>query len=402
MTDDARPRAARAHRVLHVAAPARFGGLESVLALLAERQAAAEHAVTVALVLEPADGDHPLARRLRAAGVDVRELLLPARAYGEERRRVRALVEELRADVVHTHGYRPDVVIGGVARAAGAATVSTAHGFIEHGLKSRLATWLQMRALARFDAVIAVSTAIAARLREARIPAARVHEVPNAFAPPSDAMTRDDARRHLGLPVDGYIVGFVGRLSPEKGPDVALEAIAGLATRTATSAAVPWTLAMVGAGRHADALRARAIALGLGERVRWCGAAPDIARCYAAFDVFLLSSRTEGTPVALLEAVAAGVPAVAARVGGVPAVLGEEGGTLVEAGDAAGFAAALAGVRERPEVARARADRARARVLEQYDVTRWLARHDAIYQQALARAAARRASPARVPVRAAT
>jgi glycosyltransferase involved in cell wall biosynthesis len=383
-------------RVLHVAAPARFGGLESVLALLAERQAAAGHAVTVALVLEPGDGDHPLSQRLRASGVDVREVLLSARAYLEERRRVRALVAALGADVVHTHGYRPDVVVGGVARALGAATVSTAHGFIDHGLRGRLASWLQLRALRRYDAAIAVSGAIASRLRTARVPASRVHEVPNAFAPASGALDRDAARARLALPSEAFVVGFVGRLSAEKGPDLALDTLAALMR----AGDVTTVLAMVGAGPEADALRSRAAALGLGERVRWCGAIADVGRCYAAFDAFLLSSRTEGTPVALLEAVAAGVPAVAARVGGVPAVLGDDGGALVAAADVAGFATALAAVRDDRASADGRAGRAHARLLAQYDVSRWLARHDTIYQQAIADAALRRSRMADQPIRA--
>lgn len=384
-------------RVLHVAAPARFGGLESVVALLAAEQARAGHAVTVALVVEPGDGDHPLSRRLRASGVDVRELLLHARAYAAERRLVRALVAELRADVVHTHGYRPDVVLGGVARRAGAATVSTAHGFIDRGMRGRLASWLQLRALRRYDAAIAVSDAIAARMRRAGIPPARVHEVPNAFAPAPDVLDRAAARARLDLPAERFVVGFVGRLSAEKGPDIALEALASLA-RAGDAGTM---LAMVGAGRETGALHARAAALGLdGERVRWCGAVADVGRCYAAFDAFLLSSRTEGTPVALLEAVAAGVPAVAARVGGVAAVLGEEHAGLVAAGDVAGFAAALAAVRDHPAAAGAAAARARARMLDRFDVARWLTRHDAIYQQAIAHAATRRPRPARMPARA--
>lgn len=379
--------------MLHVAAPARFGGLESVLALLAERQARAGHAVTVALVLEPGDGDHPLTQRLRAGGVDVRELVLPARGYAEERRRVRALVEELRADVVHTHGYRPDVVLGTVARAAGAATVSTAHGFIDRGLRGRLASWLQLRALRGYDAAIAVSAAIAARLRRAGVPAARVHEVPNAFAPAPGMLERAAARERLALPAEGFVVGFVGRLSAEKGPDVALDTLAALA-RGGDAATM---LAMVGDGHDGGALRARADSLGLRDRVRWCGAVADVGRCYSAFDAFLLSSRTEGTPVALLEAVAARVPVVAARVGGVPAVLGDQGGLLVAAEDVAGFAAALAAVRDDRAAAHARAGHAHARLLDQFDVSRWIDRHDSIYQQAIAHAATRRARPARVP-----
>ena len=141
-----------------------------------------------------------------------------------------------------------DVVDGGVARARGIRTVSTCHGFIESDWRGRVSQWLQRRALKRFDAVVAVSRAMEEKLREAGVDPAKIHVVLNAVAAKS-AIPRDDARRQLDL-TGGFVVGWVGRLSHEKGPDLALEAFARLERTDAR-------LVILGDGRDAPALHAR-------------------------------------------------------------------------------------------------------------------------------------------------
>jgi Glycosyltransferase Family 4 len=115
--------------VLHLLAPADFGGLESVVLALSRGQRNAGQSVAVALFIDPRRTDHPLAAALDVAGVRVRTIPTPDRGYLGERRAVRALIEELHPDVVHTHGFRPDVVDSGVARRMGVATCTTVHGF---------------------------------------------------------------------------------------------------------------------------------------------------------------------------------------------------------------------------------------------------------------------------------
>src|SRR6267143_334299 len=119
--------------VLHVTAPAQFGGLERVVEALAGGQRRAGHSVHVALVLDDNVGDHELAQALRRAGVAVEPLPLPARAYRRERAAIAELCRRLRPSVVHTHGYRSDVVDGAVPPRLGIPVVSTVHGFTGGG-----------------------------------------------------------------------------------------------------------------------------------------------------------------------------------------------------------------------------------------------------------------------------
>ena len=113
---------------------------------------------------------------------------------------------------------------------------------------------------------------------------------------------------------------------------------------------------------------------------RWHGLLPDAARYLPAFDLYVLSSRTEGTPISLLEAIHAGVPAIATAVGGVPDVTGPDGALLVPPNDPAALAGAIRAAVNDSAAARDRAGRAAARVAALYALEPWLDRHDAIYR----------------------
>jgi poly-gamma-glutamate synthesis protein (capsule biosynthesis protein) len=358
--------------ILHVAAPAHFGGLESVVRELSAGHIKRGHTVRVALILSPGDHPHPLAEALDPLGVETLPVYVGNRDYRGERRAISALCRQYRPDVLHTHGYRCDVVDGGVGRAEGIPTVSTCHGFIESDWRGRLHQWLQRRALRKFDAVVAVSEGIRERLLAAGVDAKRVRLVPNAATAVPAAATREEARKLLSLP-DKPLIGWVGRLSPEKGPDVALEAFARLQERNAC-------LVFVGSGRDATQLQARAEVLRVSDRIIWRGAVPDAARFFRAFDAFLLSSRTEGIPMVLLEAMAANVPIVATRVGGVPEVLDSQSAFLVESEDVDGIAAALGTALGNPELSRAKSDRARQRLVERFAIEPWLSSYESIYR----------------------
>lgn len=228
----------------------------------------------------------------------------------------------------------------------------------------------------RFDAVVAVSTPIAERLVRRGVPPERIRVVPNAFDGERPRLARAEARARLGLADDDFAVGWVGRMSAEKGPDVALDA----AERLADAGVL---LCMIGDGPDRALLERRAGTLEAGAgrvRVRWYGVVPEAGSLFAAFDAYLLSSRAEGTPIVLLEAMAAGVPIVATRVGGVSDML-EDGreATLVPGGDLAALARGLALVRARPADARERADAARRRLELDFAVAPWLRRYEEIY-----------------------
>jgi glycosyltransferase involved in cell wall biosynthesis len=359
--------------IVHATAPAQVGGLESVVAMLARGHASVGHRVYVAALVDPAGGMYPFLDSLEADGVATLRIPLPGRAYAREREAIRRLCRELDPDVVHTHGYRSDVVDGGVARAAGVPIVSTVHGFTGGGLRNRIYEWIQERAFRNFDAVVAVSRQIVERLERSGVPGERIHLIPNAFDGAASVVERAAARERLGLPRDEFTIGWVGRLSAEKGPDVLIDAMAFLEQPLPAAA-------MVGGGPEEPALRERAARLAVGDRVRWLGVVPGAGALVGAFDMLVLSSRTEGIPIVLLEAAAAGVPIVATSVGGVPSMFPDGEVLLVPPDDPRALAQVIDAGRSNPAAARDRAHAARRRLELDFAPVPWLERHERLYR----------------------
>ena len=358
--------------VLHVLDPPPVGGAGTVVAALALGARGSAVQARVAAVIAPDQNDHPFLAALQNAGVEVFTVEVPRRGYVRERTEVARLCRRLRPDVVHTHGYRADVVDAPVARRLGIPVVSTAHGFTGGDVKNRFYQWLQRRALRRFDAVAAVSRTLVDDLADGGIPRERLWYVQNGYAP-DPPLGGDAACRALGLTPDGFRVGWVGRLSVEKGPDVLIEALRQLGD-------VPVTVSFVGAGPLQPALEARAVALQVADRIRWHGLVPGAGRLLRAFGAFALTSRTEGTPMALLEAMAAEVPIIAAGVGGVPDVVSPNEALLVPPEDPRAVATALREVFGNPAAARRRARAARERVEQEFGLAAWLGRYEAVYR----------------------
>ena len=371
------PRGARVPlSIVHALAPAPFGGLETVLLHLATGLSAAGENVTVAPIVGPDEGDeHPFVRSLEGTDVRITPIELPGRGYIAERRAVGELLRRVGADVLHTHGYRPDVVSSGVAARAGVPRVTTVHGFTGGGGKNRLYEALQRRVFRRFDAVIAVSAKLERELVASGISADIVHVVRNAFPRDGTALGRAQARAKLGLPEGVPVVGWVGRLSPEKAPDIFVRAAA---TTAASDADVHFSV--IGAGSELERSERIAAEAGVQDRVRFHGQVEGAGRLLPAFDVLALTSWTEGTPMVLLEAMSQGVPIVTTAVGGIPDVLAADEARLVEAGDVAGIGKAILDLLDDPELARDVADAARSRLERDFAVDSWIERHIEIYR----------------------
>ena len=357
--------------IVHVLAPCESGGLENVVRSLARAQRGAGHTVRVIAIIDAGPAPHPFVVALQRDGTDVTAIAVPPRGYLQERAALAALCARWRPDVVHTHGYRPDVLASGVPRRLGIPTVTTAHGLTGGDWKNQVYEALQRRAWRRFDAAIAVSRPLGSVMRAGGVAPNRVHVVPNAFDSARAVLSRQEARRRLHIPADACRVGWIGRFSAEKGPDVFLDALASLPATITGS--------MIGTGAGQLALARRAHALGIADRVTWHGPVEDAGSTLAAFDVVVLSSRTEGTPIVLLEAMHARVPVVTTAVGGIPDVVSHGDALLVPSEQPESLAGAIREVVEHPEAAAARARMAQARLLRDLAIDPWVARHDVIY-----------------------
>jgi glycosyltransferase involved in cell wall biosynthesis len=322
------------------------------------------------VALRQGTGGHDFVARLREDRVETTEIRSGRRRYAREVRELTALLRDWRPDVVHTHVYHADIVGYVAARRAGVPVVATVHGLTGGSLKNRFYQWLDLQALKRVDGVVCVSSPLVARMHAAGIPRDRVHLVPNAHDG-STALSRPEARAILGFDDQAVLVGWIGRLSHEKGADRFVRVIDSV--RAGSRGVV------IGDGPERTNLERQIAATGA--PVALVGARPDAARLVSAFDVLAITSRTEGLPMTVLHAMAAEVPVVATAVGALPDALGDSAGWLVEPTSESDFSTALReALADRPS-ARARAQRGRARLERLYSLDRWLDAMNRVYDQ---------------------
>jgi glycosyltransferase involved in cell wall biosynthesis len=326
-------------RVLHLRNSDRFGGPER---LILDQVTAASDDVSHAVASFGAEGaPHPLLDRARDAGIDSHLVAQKGSYDPRVLPHVRALVRELAPDVVVGHDYKANLVL---ALGAGKRPrVALVHGYTAEDVKVRLLEAFDRRVVRAANVVVVVSDALRDLFAEANVPPEKIHRITNGVNVDRVAEAaragRDEVRGAWGFGEDDRVVLVLGRLSPEKGQDLALEAFASLAPAHASA-----RLVLVGDGALRPTLEARARAPDLDGRVRFEGWRDDPWRCLGAADAFLLPSRREGLPLALLEAMAARVPVVATDVGAVRDALVEDGacGRLVPPEDASALSQALA------------------------------------------------------------
>ena len=193
------------------------------------------------------------------------------------------------------------------------------------------------------------------------------------------AANRATTRAELGITDDEFLVVQVARLDPIKDHATAIRAI-GLAARQNPRI----RLLIVGDGPQKATLEQEIGRLGVADRVTMLGLRDDVGRLLAAADAFLLTSVSEGIPVTVLEAMAAGVPVVATSVGGLPELVSDRvSGLLAPAGDAQQLAAALVRLAADPALGAALAARAKQRAESDFSEARMLSSYERIYRELL-------------------
>lgn len=257
-------------------------------------------------------------------------------------RRIRALAPR----AVMTHHIGPLLYGGIAARLAGVSNVVHVEHDVWHYANPKHRRLARLAAVLVRPKVVAVSQTVAATMRQL-MPSAHVCVIANAVDTerfvPGD---RIGARRRLGLPLAGPIIGAVGRLEEVKGQDVLVRAVA----------AIPEALlVLAGDGTQAANLRQMAVDLGMAERVIFLGYRSDADTIYPAFDLVALPSHNEGLPLSVLEAQACDIPVVASDVGSVHEAMCPDASRLVPAGDVEALRAALSDLLANPPTVKPRA-----------------------------------------------
>lgn len=259
---------------------------------------------------------------------------------GRAAREVTGWLRRLKADVVLCNGYKPDIIGWYAARRAGVPALSISHGWTAATWKVRAYEILDRLVLRWMDRVVCVSAAQAERVRQAWVPPDKVVVIRNAIGPeafaPADAEYRRKLQAFFPRP-PRLVVGSAGRLSPEKGFGLFVQAARELAPRWPDVGFIHF-----GEGPLRGEMVQAIFIAGLEQRFILAGFHKDVGRYLPHLDLCVLPSFTEGLPVVLLEAFAAGVPAVATAVGGTPEVVDDGvNGLLVPPGAVAALREAI-------------------------------------------------------------
>jgi glycosyltransferase involved in cell wall biosynthesis len=325
----------------------------------------------------------PALPRLREHGVEPQLLEVERIADVRSLRRVRAHLQAVNPDVVHTHLTIADVLGGVAARSLGIPAVCTIHligraASDPPGARTTVKSGITALARRLGDSrIVAVSEAARmAYLERYREREERVVTIHNGIVAPAPKRGRAQMRAALGIDADAPVLALVAVLREGKGHEVAIEAVARLRDRFPTL-----TLLVVGDGPLRKQLETRAAPLG--DRAIFTGHRGDVAELLGAVDVLLHPTSMDAFPTVLLEACAASLPVLATRVGGIPEiVLDEHNGLLLDAPTSAAAVAAglerlLGDTRLRTRMGTA----ARARFEHEFSAERWAKRLRSLYDE---------------------
>jgi glycosyltransferase involved in cell wall biosynthesis len=311
---------------------------------------------------------------LREDGVEL-HFLGAARGRAALVRGVAHVRAEFRPDVIHTHLGAMKYVVTGFGRCG---FVHTVHNLAQHdsAWKNRILQYVAFRAGV---VPVAIGEAVAATVRRVYGISPRIipNGIPVASYAPS-AAARAEVRASLGIPEGVPTFVTVARFSPQKDHETLLRA---LSSRRLRALGVHCLLA--GDGELRASLEQLVRELGIGERVHFLGIRSDVPRVLAAADVFVLSSRFEGNPLAVMEAMAAGRPVVAAVVGCVPELVEECAGELVAAGNPDALEDAMYHLANDPALARAKGTAAARIASARFDEAIMVRSYEQLYAETI-------------------
>jgi glycosyltransferase involved in cell wall biosynthesis len=242
----------------------------------------------------------------------------------------RRVVREHGINVVQTHGYKSNVLGFFLHFFTRTPWIGFAHGYTDDNWKMRLYNRLDRFVLRCADRIVTVSDSMRALLITHGVERDRIRLIYNAIDMPDSQrqLDRTALKQAHGIASGRRVIGVIGRLNPEKGQRVFLNALRQVVATCPDVAAL-----IVGEGQDREALERYAYAHGLSGNVIFTGYLENVLDYYGILDLLVVPSLSEGLPNAVLEAMSFGVPVLATRVGGIPEIIGDGNGVLVEPDD---------------------------------------------------------------------
>jgi len=274
---------------------------------------------------------------------------------------IRKLLIKHNVDVLHSHGYKSDLSAYLAAWPKRVRLVATSHNWPSKRLNMRAYAALDRLILKRFDKIVVVSDVVLAALRRSGVAPTKISTIFNGVDVELFSTAMPTLRSEL-VPEDHSVVGFVGRLVPDKGGESFLRAARGVVDRHPKT-----TFVLVGDGPSRGDLEKLANDLGIGAHVKFAGTRNDMPGVYPSLDMLVLPSLVESMPMCLLEAMASGKPVIATRTGAIPkVVISGKTGLLVEPKDVNGICEAIVRLLADRELASRLAENGRLHVRQKF------------------------------------
>ena len=370
-------------RVLHLTASPFFGGPERVILDIATTQRSEPWRIESTIVSFSENGGcEPFLAKVAEAGLEGIRLRYDMPRLVAATFELIGILKDRKIDLLLAHGHKSRMVGYFATRRVGIPIVGVSHGWTWQDFRTQIYEGIDRWMHRRMDRVVCVSRGQAEKVRRCGVAEDRICVIPNGIDPSRFAKEPNPEVRQKLLDLfdspPKTLVGAAGRLSPEKGYDILIDALA----RTRENLAV----VLFGDGFLRAELQEQIDRLGLTSKIRLAGFTSELDRFFPAFDLFVQSSRTEGFPCVNLEAMASGIPVVATAVGGVPEQIeSERTGILVPPEDPEALASALDRLAADPEFRRMMGTAARTKVEKDFSCAAQAEAYADLYRQMLSR-----------------
>jgi len=366
-------------KVIHFLASPVIGGVEKLVLTLGANINKHRFDLILGIFVYNEATKNPLYNEAKAAGLQVEIIRINRHAYGlSQLADIYRIIAKHKPDIIHTHGYKTNLIGLAFAKFKGIRIVTTCHGWLtSENKKTNALNKLSTICLKFFDNVIAVSDEMKSILINCDVPISKIVLLRNmpAISRSSAHQEKENLRYVLNLPPKSKLIGFVGRLEKIKGCDQFVEAAA-LAARTLQQC----HFIMVGDGSQKELLENRVKALGIGKYVHFLGYVEHTEHIFEDLDVYILPSRNEGLPLSLLEAMYFRIPIIASAVGGIPDVIRDGiSGRLVPPNEPQKLALAIIEALQSYSKSENMALEAKRIVDEEFSIEKWVSRIENIY-----------------------
>jgi len=363
-----------------VITPVEFGGAEKVSLTLLKNINRSDYNILPIALIRPWEKENYFLSKVENERYEYKKIPVALYKRSEKRELLRVIrcardlwhiAKAEKFDLFHLNGYFADIIGIPVARMLGIPIISTCHGFITNNVKLGIYNALDRMALRYAHKIIAVSEEIKAGLVKVGIRESIIKVIQNSVETNNDTIisrsNRNEIRSILNLQDNELVIGYVGRLSEEKGLRYLIDAISLL-----NEARLTVRLLLIGDGPQRLHLENYAEEISLKKQIEFTGFQSQIDKWLPALDIFVLPSLTEGTPIALLEAMANGLPAVASSVGGIPSIIRSgQNGILTQPGNPSEIAKAICDLHGNEHLRLNLGSEAKGTIREKFNVTDW-------------------------------